>query len=101
MEVSKGFVCPGLSCLFAYKETVSREQRNLLQFKVKVKVTQSCSALCDPMDYTVYGILRARMLEWVPFPSPGHLPNPEIESRSPTLQADSLPAEPPGKLNYS
>ena len=31
------------------------------------------------------------------FPSPGNLPNPEIEPRSPTLQADSLPAEPPGK----
>ena len=30
-------------------------------------------------------------------PSPGDLPNPEIEPRSPTLQADSLPAEAPGK----
>ena len=29
-----------------------------------------------------------------PFPSPGHLPNPGIESRSPALQVDSLPAEP-------
>ena len=29
------------------------------------------------------------------FPSPGDLPNPGIEPRSPTLQADSLPAEPP------
>ena len=28
------------------------------------------------------------------FPSPGDLPNPEIEPRSPTLRADSLPAEP-------
>ena len=32
-----------------------------------------------------------------PFLSPGDLPNPGIEPRSPTLQADSLPAEPPGK----
>ena len=32
-----------------------------------------------------------------PFPSPGDLPNPRIESRSPSLQADSLPAEPQGK----
>ena len=31
------------------------------------------------------------------FPSPGDLPNPGIESRSPALQVDSLPAEPPGK----
>ena len=33
------------------------------------------------------------------FPSPGDLPNPGIEPRSPALQADSLPAEPPGKPN--
>ena len=30
-------------------------------------------------------------------PSPGALPDPGIESGSPTLQADSLPTEPPGK----
>ena len=33
-----------------------------------------------------------------PFPSPEDLPNPGIEPRSPTLQVDSLPAEPPRKL---
>ena len=32
-----------------------------------------------------------------PFPSPGDVPNPGIEPKSPTLQADSLPAEPQGK----
>ena len=36
-----------------------------------------------------------------PFPSPGHLPNPGIGPRSPTLQVDSLPAEPPGKPNLT
>ena len=35
---------------------------------MKVKVTHSCPTLCDPMDYTVHGILQARMLEWVAFP---------------------------------
>ena len=49
--------------------------------------------LCDPMDYIIHGILQARILEWVAFPSPGDLPNPGIESRSPALQADSLPTE--------
>ena len=41
----------------------------------------------------------SRLEYWceLPFPSPGDLPNPGIEPRSPTLQADSLPAEPPGK----
>ena len=36
--------------------------------KVKVKVAQLCPTLCDPMDYTVHGILQTRILEWVAFP---------------------------------
>ena len=35
---------------------------------MKVKVTQLCPTLCDPMDYTVHGILQAKILEWVAFP---------------------------------
>ena len=35
---------------------------------VLVKVAQSCLTLCEPMDYTVHGILQARILEWVAFP---------------------------------
>ena len=62
-----------------------------------VKVVQSCLTLCDPMDYTVLGILQARILEWVAFPTPGNLSNPGIEPRSPALQVVSLPAEPQGK----
>ena len=38
------------------------------QFYMKVKVAQLCPTLCDPMDYTVYEILQARILEWVDFP---------------------------------
>ena len=34
----------------------------------KVKVTQLCLTLCNPMIYTVHGILQARILEWVAFP---------------------------------
>ena len=33
-----------------------------------VEVAQSCPTLCDPMDYTVHGILQARTLEWEAFP---------------------------------
>ena len=35
---------------------------------MEVKVLQLCVTLCDPMDYTVHGILQARILEWVAFP---------------------------------
>ena len=34
----------------------------------EVKITQLCLPLCDPMDYTILGILQARILEWVTFP---------------------------------
>ena len=59
----------------------------------EVKVAQSCPTLCNPMDYTVHGILQAIRLEWVAFPFSSRWSQP----RSPTLQVDSLPAEPPGK----
>ena len=70
--------------------------------KVKVLVTQSCLTLCNLMncslpDSSVHGILQARILEWLLFPSPGDLPNPGLEPGSPVLQADSLLSKPPGK----
>ena len=66
--------------------------------KVKVKVAQSCLTHCNTMDSIVPGILQASILEWLPFSSPGDLPNPGIEPRSHALQADSSPAEPPGEM---
>ena len=44
----------------------------------------------------LYGILQARIPEWVAFPFSRDLPNPGIKPRSPALQADCLPAEPQG-----
>ena len=46
--------------------------------------TQTCSTLCHPMDCSpigsfVHGILQARVLEWLPLPFPGDLPNPGME----------------------
>ena len=66
-----------------------------------MKVTQLCPTLGDPMDYTVHGILQAGILElYCPFPTPGDLFNPGIEPRSPSLQVDSLPAEPQSTGEY-
>ena len=62
-----------------------------------MKVTQSYSTLCDPMDYTVHEILQARILEWLAFPFSRDLANTGIKPRSPELQADSLPSWSPGK----
>ena len=61
--------------------------------QVKVKVTQSCPTLCDPMNYTVHGIFQDRILEWVAFP----FSRGSSQPRSPSWQVDSLPAEPQGK----
>ena len=43
------------------------------------------------------GILKARILEWVAMLPPEDLPNTGIKPKPPTLQANSLPSEPPGK----
>ena len=43
-------------------------------------------------------ISRQEYWNGLPFLSPGDLPDPEIKPRSPALQADSLPAEPPGEF---
>ena len=52
---------------------VSATQQCESNMKVKVLVTQSCPALCDPMDCSppgssVHGILQARILRWVAMP---------------------------------
>ena len=42
----------------------------------KVKVAQSCPALCELVDCILHEILQARILEWVAFPSSGDLSQP-------------------------
>ena len=46
------------------------------------------------------GFSRQECWSGLPFSSPGDLPDPGIKLRSPTLQADSLPSEPPGKPHH-
>ena len=52
---------------------------------------------CSPPGSSVNGILQARILEWLPFPSPGDLPDPGIEPTSPALAGGLFTTEPPGK----
>ena len=68
-------------------------------------MAKSCPTLCDPVDCSlpgpyVHGFSQARILEYFPgknIPSPGELPNPGIESGSPTLAGRFFTTEPPGK----
>jgi len=47
-----------------------------------------------------WGFFRQEYWSGLPCPPPGDLPNPGIKPRSPALQADSLPSEPPGKSKH-
>ena len=82
---------------------LATEQQNNWKYisnAVLCLVTLLGPPLCDPMDCTLpgpWGFSRQEYWSGLPSPPPGDLPNWGIEPRSPALQADSLPAEPPGK----
>ena len=65
--------------------------------KWQKKSESRCRPLCHPMDYTVHGILQARILELVAFTFSRGSSQPRDQTQGSTLQADSLPAEPQGK----
>ena len=65
---------------------------------------ESYPTSCDPMDFSppgfsVHGFSRQEYWSGQPFPSPGDLPDPGTEPRSPALQVDSLLSGPPEKCN--
>ena len=67
-------------------------------------ITQLRPTLSDPMNCntpgsSVYGILQARVLEWVAILFSRETSDPGIEPTSPALQMNSLLSEPPGKTN--
>ena len=67
---------------------------------MNVLVVQLCLILCDPMDSSHQTPLsiefsRQDYLSRLPFTSSRDLPDPGIKPRTPELQADSLPSEPP------
>ena len=68
----------------------------------EVKSMSLSRILLSATPWTIDSMEFSRPEYWSgePLPSPGDLPNPGIEPRSPTLQADSLPAEPQGKHIY-
>ena len=77
-------------------------QNNDKKKKVKVKSLSRVRLFATPwtaahQDPLPMGFSRQEYWSGLPFPSPGDLPDPGIKPRSPTLQADALTSEPPGK----
>ena len=74
----------------------------LVKVSVCIHAVASVRSDCNAMYYglpcsSVHGVLQARILQWEPLLSPGHLLHLGIKPGSPALQADSLPSEPSGK----
>ena len=90
--------CPSTFSLFM----ISFSSLVLYAIEVKWRESQSFVTLCNPRDCSqagssVHGILQARILEWVVVPFSRESSQARIEPRSPALQADSWPSEPPGE----
>ena len=71
---------------------------------MKARVVQLCPTLCNPWTVAHQAPLflefsRQEYWSGLPFPSPGDLPDPGINPKSPTLQADSLSSEPQASPN--
>ena len=65
--------------------------------RVRLFVTPWTAAYQAPPSM---GFSRQECWSGLPFPSPGDLPDSGIKPGSPTLQADTLPSEPQGRINY-
>ena len=110
--VCSGNISSLWGCRSAYRQNIRRMRTfwgyiNGSQSEVKwSELTQSCPTLCDPQTVAYQAppskqFSKQEYWTGLPFPSPEDLPNPGIEPRSPALQADALPPEPPGKPNGS
>ena len=58
-------------CSHEIKRHLLLGRKAMINLEVKwseVRVTQLCPTLCDPMEYTIHGILQAIILEWIAFP---------------------------------
>ena len=96
-----------INILYLFLELSCLSYCELQELYVKVSWLLSCVQLFVTPWTVVHqtplsmGFPRQEYWSGLPFPSPGDLPNPGIELRSPALQADSLPSELPGKPHLS
>jgi len=60
-------------------------------------MSDSCDPICSPSSSSVHGISQARILEWLPFPPLGDLPDLRMDPASPALAGRFFTSEPLGK----
>ena len=82
----------GLSRVFSSGDSLGLN-RSVMSYSLQPHGLQPARLLCS------WGFSRQEYWSGLPCPPPGDLPNPEIEPKSPTLQANSLPSEPPQHHN--
>ena len=93
----------GLKNVVKEVEDLYADNYKTLIKEIESEVAQSCLTFCNPMDCEAYQAPLSMEFSWqeywsgLPLPSPGDFPDPGIEPRSPALQADALPSEPPRK----
>ena len=86
--------------LYPLQACVHVREQSSKKNKIKINhilISQSESHSVVPDSLQSHGLYSPGHWSGWPFPSPGDLPNPGIKPRSPSLQVDSLPAEPPKK----
>ena len=94
VQLSHPYMTTGKTIALTRRTFVSKVQTNGSLSRVRLFVTPWTAAYQAPLSVEF-----SRQVYWsgLPFPSPGNLPHPGIEPGSPTLQADALPSNPPGK----
>ena len=85
-----------------FRHVMKPVKQLLMRKKVKVKSLSRVWLFATPWTVAYWappsiGFSRHEYWSGLPFPSPGHLPDPGIAPRSPAFQADALTSEPPGK----
>ena len=94
IQLSHPYMTTGKTIALTRRTFVSKVQTNVSLSRVPLFATPWTVAYQAPLSMEF-----SRQEYWseLPFPSPGNLPHPGIEAGSPTLQADALPSNPPGK----
>ena len=107
-QSQKCFFLKQSSCLLAWHYLMLYYNLFAYHLPSKVKVKSLSRVQLFATLWTVaykapqsMGFSRQEYWSGLPFPSPGDLSDPGIEPRSPALQADTLPSEPPGNVTQS